>query len=173
MNTWPDGAMTPFRNEKNTNWEGAFRVPMLVRWPGKIKAGHGLERASCSTTTGCRRSWRWPASPTSSRSCKKGYKVGDKNFKVHIDGYNLLPYLTGEAKKSPRKGFIYFSDDGELRRLAVRQLEDGVHGAAHRGTLARVGGAVREAARAEAVQPAHRPVTSGRTSRRTPITTGA
>ena len=65
-NSWPDGGMTPFRSEKNTNWEGAFRVPMLVRWPGKIKAGTSPTR-SCSTTTGSRRSWRWRASRTSSR----------------------------------------------------------------------------------------------------------
>ena len=67
-NTWPDGGMTPFRSEKNTNWEGAFRIPLLVRWPGKIKAGIVSQRASSSTTTGCRPSSTWPARPTSSTS---------------------------------------------------------------------------------------------------------
>ena len=67
MNTWPDGGMTPFRSEKNTNWEGAFRVPMIVRWPGKIEAGRSPTKSS-STTTGCRLSSRWRASRTLSRS---------------------------------------------------------------------------------------------------------
>ena len=94
---------------------------------------------SSSTTTGCRRSWPWPASRTSSRSCKKGHKAGGKTFKVHIDGYNLLPYLTGEEEKSPRKGFIYFNDDGDVRRAALRQLEGRVHGAARARARCRSG----------------------------------
>ena len=67
LNSWPDGAMTPFRSEKNTNWEGAFRIPLLVRWPGKIKPGRSRTRSS-SITTGSRPSFRWPATPTSSKS---------------------------------------------------------------------------------------------------------
>jgi arylsulfatase len=67
MNSWPDGGMTPFRSEKDTNWEGAFRVPELIRWPGKIPAGWSRTTSS-STTTGCRRSWPLPATRTSSRS---------------------------------------------------------------------------------------------------------
>ena len=69
-NSWPDGGMTPFRSEKNTNWEGAFRVPMLVRWPDKITAGQSRTR-SCSITTGSRPSLPWPASRTSSRSRRR------------------------------------------------------------------------------------------------------
>jgi arylsulfatase len=116
MNTWPDGAMTPFRSEKNTNWEGAFRVPMLVRWPGKIPAG------VASNEIVQHHDWlptflAMAGEPDIVEKLKKGHKAGDKTFKVHIDGYNLLPYLTGQVKKSPRQGFIYFDDDGDLVAL--------------------------------------------------------
>jgi arylsulfatase len=116
MNTWPDGAMTPFRSEKDTNWEGAFRIPMLVRWPGKIPAG------VVSNEIVQHHDWlptflAMAGEPDIVEKCKKGYKAGGKTFKVHIDGYNLLPYLTGQEKKSPRKGFIYFDDDGNLVAL--------------------------------------------------------
>jgi arylsulfatase len=113
MNTWPDGAMTPFRNEKNSNWEGAFRVPMLVRWPGKIKAG------TVSNEIIAQQDWlptilAAAGEPEIGEKLKKGHKVGDRTFKVHLDGYNFLPHLTGEEEKGPRPGFIYFSDDGDL-----------------------------------------------------------
>ena len=116
MNTWPDGAMTPFRNEKNSNWEGAFRVPMLVRWPGRIKAG------SISNEIVQHHDWlptflAMAGDPDIMEKLKKGYKAGDKTFKVHIDGFNLLPYLTGKEKKSPRNVFFYFSDDGDMLGL--------------------------------------------------------
>jgi arylsulfatase A-like enzyme len=117
MNTWPDGAMTPFRSEKNTNWEGAFRVPMLVRYPGRIKAG--------AISNGIVQHHDWL--PTilaiaGDTDCvdrlKKGTTVNGKKFKNHIDGYNLLPYLTGQQKESPRNFFFYFSDDGDV--LGIR-----------------------------------------------------
>ena len=116
MNSWPDGGMTPYRNEKNSNWEGAFRVPMLVRWPGKIKAG------SISNNIVQHHDWlptflAMAGEPDIVEKCKKGYKAGDKTFKVHIDGFNLVPYLTGKEAKSPRQGFFYFSDDGDLLGL--------------------------------------------------------
>jgi arylsulfatase len=116
MNSWPDGGMTPYRNEKNSNWEGAFRVPMLVRWPGKIKAG------SISNDIVQHHDWlptfvAMAGDPDIVEKLKKGYKAGDKTFKVHIDGFNFLPYLTGKEKESPRKGFFYFSDDGDLLGL--------------------------------------------------------
>jgi arylsulfatase len=116
MNTWPDGAMTPFRSEKNTNWEGAFRVPMAVRWPGKIPA------SIVSNDIVQHHDWlptflAMAGEPDIMEKLKKGHKVGDKTFKVHIDGYNLLPFLTGAQEKSPRPGFIYFSDDGDLVAL--------------------------------------------------------
>ena len=117
MNTWPDGGMTPFRGEKNTNWEGAFRIPELIRWPGKISAG------VVSNEIIQHHDWlptfvAAAGEPDIVEKLKAGHNVGDKAFKVHIDGYNLLPYLIGEEEKSPRKGFVYFSDDGDV--LALR-----------------------------------------------------
>jgi arylsulfatase len=116
MNTWPDGGMTPFRNEKNSNWEGAFRVPCMVRWPGHIKPG------SISNEIVSHLDWlptfaAIAGDPNVKDKLLKGYKAGSKTFKVHLDGYNLLPYLTGQAKESPRKEFFYFSDDGDLVAL--------------------------------------------------------
>jgi arylsulfatase len=117
MNSWPDAGMTPFRNEKNSNWEGAFRVPAMVRWPGHIKPG------SVSNEIVSHMDWlptflAMAGDQGIKEKLLKGYQVGKKNFKVHLDGYNLLPYLTGQAAESPRKEFFYFSDDGDL--LALR-----------------------------------------------------
>ena len=116
MNSWPDAAMTPFRNEKNTNWEGAYRVPAMVRWPGKIKPG------SVSNEIVSHLDWMptllaAAGVPDIKEKLLKGYKAGKTNFKVHLDGYNLLPYLTGQEAKSPRKEFFYFSDEGDLTAL--------------------------------------------------------
>jgi arylsulfatase len=113
MNTWPDGGMTPFRSEKNTNWEGAFRVPEMIRWPGKIPAG------VVSNEIIQHHDWlptflAAAGDDNIVEELKAGMDVGDKHFTSHIDGYNLLPYLTGEEDESPRKGFFYFSDDGDL-----------------------------------------------------------
>jgi arylsulfatase A-like enzyme len=117
MNSWPDGGMTPFRSEKNTNWEGAFRVPMLVRWPGKIQAG--------SVANGIVQHHDWlptflamAGAPDVVEKLKKGFEAIGRTYKNHIDGYNLLDYLTGKAKESPRLGYFYFSDDGDV--LAIR-----------------------------------------------------
>lgn len=117
MNSWPDGAMTPFRSEKDTNWEGAFRVPLVIRWPRKIEAD------VVSNEIVQHHDWlptflAMAGDPDIVEKCKKGHEAAGKTFKVHIDGYNLLPYLTGKEKKSPRDGFIYFDDDGNL--VAVR-----------------------------------------------------
>jgi arylsulfatase A-like enzyme len=116
MNSWPDAGMTPFRNEKNSNWEGAYRVPAMVRWPGKIKAG------SVSNEIVSHMDWLptflgVAGEPKIVERLKKGYKADNKTFKVHLDGYNLLPYLTGKEKKSPRESYFYFSDDGDLTGL--------------------------------------------------------
>jgi arylsulfatase A-like enzyme len=116
MNTWPDGAMTPFRSEKDTNWEGAFRVPLLLRWPGKIPAG------VISNEIVQHHDWlptflAAAGEPDVKEKLLQGHQAAGKTFKVHIDGYNLLPYLTGQEAKSPRKGFIYFDDDGNLVAL--------------------------------------------------------
>ncbi len=116
MNSWPDAAMTPFRNEKNTNWEGAYRVPAMVRWPGKIKPG------SVSNEIVSHLDWMptllaAAGVPDIKEKLLKGYKAGKTTFKVHLDGYNLLPYLTGQEAKGPRKEFFYFSDEGDLTAL--------------------------------------------------------
>jgi arylsulfatase A-like enzyme len=100
MNTWPDGAMTPFRSEKNTNWEGAFRIPMMVRWPGKIKAG-SYSNEIISLTDWLPTLMAAAGEPDISEKLKKGYQVGDKDFRVHIDGYNFLPYFLGKRRKAP------------------------------------------------------------------------
>ena len=116
MNTWPDAGMTPFHGEKNSNWEGAYRVPAMVRWPGKIKAN------SVSNDIMSHMDWMPTllaavGEPNISEKLKKGYKLGDMIYKVHLDGYNFLPYLTGKEQKSPREEFFYFSDDGDLQAL--------------------------------------------------------
>ncbi len=115
-NTWPDAAATPFRGEKNTNWEGGWRVPAMVRWPGKIKAG------SISNEIMHHMDW-FPTfvAAAGDDSVKekllKGEKLDGKSFRVHLDGYNFLPYLTGEEDKGPRDEIFYFSDDGDLTAL--------------------------------------------------------
>ena len=116
MNSWPDAAMTPFRNEKNSNWEGAYRVPAMVRWPGKIKPGQ------ISNELAAHHDWL----PTLlaiggdaqvTDKLLKGYRVGSMTYKVHLDGYNLVPYLTGQADKSQRESFLYINDDQQLTGL--------------------------------------------------------
>ncbi len=117
MNSWPDAAMTPFRGEKNTNWEGGWRVPSMVRWPGQIEAG------SVSNEIMHHMDWL----PTyvavaGNDNIKEELKAGGvqaigREYKVHLDGYNFLPYLTGEADAGPRHEIFYFSDDGDLTAL--------------------------------------------------------
>ncbi len=116
MNTWPDGAMTPFRSEKNTNWEGAFRVPCMIRWPGKIKAG-SVSNEMVSGHDWIQTFLAAAGEPDIKEKLLKGHEAAGKTFKVHLDGFNLLPYLTGETEKSPRRGFFYFNDDGDLVAL--------------------------------------------------------
>jgi len=116
--TWPDAANTPFRSQKDTNWEGAWRVPCFIRWPGKIKAGtefNGIMNHQDMLPTLLAAA----GDPNISEKLKNGYKAGDKTFRVHIDGFNMLPYLTGEVKESPRNFFFYVSDDGGVMALRV------------------------------------------------------
>jgi len=117
MNSWPDAGMTPFRSEKNTNWEGAFRVPMLVRWPARIAAG--------SVSNGIVQHHDWLPTLLAMAGdagavdrLKEGTTVNGKEFRNHIDGFDLLPHLTGEQPESPRDFFFYFSDDGDV--LGIR-----------------------------------------------------
>jgi arylsulfatase A-like enzyme len=113
MNSWPDAAMTPFRNEKNSNWEGAYRVPCMIKWPGHIKPGT-VENGIVSHLDMMPTLLAAAGVPDVKEQLLKGMKVGDANFKVHLDGYNVLPLLTGQTTKSPRDDFFYFNDDGEL-----------------------------------------------------------
>ncbi|MFY9802192.1 MAG: arylsulfatase [Candidatus Acidiferrales bacterium] len=115
MFSWPDAAMTPFRSEKDSNWEGAFRVPAVVRWPGHIKADvwsneivSGLDWFPTLLAAA--------GDPNVKEQLLKGWAPtsGGKVFKVHLDGYNILPYLTGQEPHSPRRDFFYFDDDGQL-----------------------------------------------------------
>jgi arylsulfatase A-like enzyme len=115
--TWPDAANTPFRSQKDTNWEGAWRVPCFFRWPGKIKAGTVLNGIGCHQDM-LPTLLAAAGEPDISQKLLNGYKVGNKTFRVHIDGINVLPYLTGEVKESPRSAFFYVSDDGDI--MAVR-----------------------------------------------------
>ncbi len=117
MNSWPDAGMTPFRNEKNSNWEGAFRVPAMVRWPGKIKPGT-ISNEIVSHLDWLPTILAIAGEPDIKGKLLKGHRAGSKTFKVHLDGYNQMPYLTGAEEKSPRKEYFYFSDDGDL--LALR-----------------------------------------------------
>ncbi|PWK68475.1 arylsulfatase [Aminobacter sp. AP02] len=111
--SWPDAATTPFRSEKDTNWEGAFRVPAMVRWPGQIEPGQisnemvsGLDWFPTLLAAG--------GDATIKDELLKGKQIGDKQFKVHLDGFNQLDYLTGKSPKSARNEFFYFNDDGDL-----------------------------------------------------------
>jgi arylsulfatase len=114
--TWPDGGTTPFRGEKDTNWEGGWRVPCAIRWPGVVKPGivyneifsHQDMLPTLLAAAG---------EPDIVEKVKQGHKAGSKTFKVHLDGYNLLPFLKGEVKASPRPGFLYWSDEGDLMAL--------------------------------------------------------
>lgn len=116
-NTWPDAAATPFRGEKNTNWEGGWRVPAMVRWPGNIPAG--------SVTNEIVHHMDWLPTflaAAGDSDIKEKLKKGDvkaigRSYKVHLDGYNILPLLTGKVNESPRKEIFYFSDDGDLTAL--------------------------------------------------------
>ncbi len=117
--SWPDGGSSPFRNEKATNWEGAFRVPGMIRWPGTVQPGTILNDIVSHED--------WlptlvaaAGNPDVKEQLLTGSKVGNKTFKVHLDGYNMTDYFSGKAA-SPRKDFFYFNDDGSLVGLRYNQ----------------------------------------------------
>lgn len=132
--SWPDGGSTPFRGEKNTNFEGGWRVPCVIRWPGVITPGT-VSNEIFSHTDMLPTLAAAAGEPDIVQKLKKGHKAGAKTFKVHIDGFNLLPFLKGEAPQNPRKGFLYWSDDGDLMALRLGNwkaqfLEQRAHGVA-------------------------------------------
>jgi arylsulfatase len=116
-NSWPDAGITPFRSEKNTNWEGGWRVPAFFRWPGHIPAGSVANGIVCHQDI-LPTLLAAAGEPDIAEKLLAGHTAGDKTFNVHIDGYNMLPYLTGEVSASPRNHFFYISDDGEI--VAIR-----------------------------------------------------
>jgi len=113
FNTWPDAAITPFRSEKNSNWEGAYRVPAFVRWPGKIPAG------TVTNEIVAHEDWlptflSAAGDPDIKEKLAKGATLGGRPYKVHLDGYDMIPLLTGRVKEGPRKEFWYVNDDGQI-----------------------------------------------------------
>src|SRR5262245_55371758 len=121
--TWPDGGATPFRGEKDTNWEGGWRVPCVMRWPGVIEPGRVINDI-CSLQDFIPTFAAANGETELVEKVKKGYKMyNGKTYKVHLDGFNLLPFLSGKEKESPRKGFLYWSDDGECMGLRVGRFK--------------------------------------------------
>jgi arylsulfatase len=116
QNSWPDAGTTPFRSEKNTNWEGAFRVPCMIRWPGRIQPG-SISNETVSALDWLPTLMAAAGEPEIKDKLLRGHQAGAKTFKVHLDGYNQLPHLTGQQPRSARKEFIYFNDDGDLVAL--------------------------------------------------------
>jgi arylsulfatase A-like enzyme len=115
-NTWPDAAATPFRGEKNTNWEGGWRVPAMVRWPGRIEAG--------SVSNDIMHHMDWlptflavAGDPDIKEELLRGAEANGRSYRVHLDGYDTLPFLTGREQSGPRREVFYFSDDGDLTAL--------------------------------------------------------
>ena len=135
QNSWPDAATTPFRSEKATNWEGAFRVPCMIRWPGHIKAG-AVSNEIVSGLDWLPTFMAAVGDTDITNKLLKGYDVGGKTYKVHLDGYNQLPYLTGQQDHSPRKEFIYFNDDGDLVALRIENWKIVFEEQRTQGTLA-------------------------------------
>ena len=117
LNTWPDAAMTPYRGEKNTNWEGGWRVPAMIRWPSKIEAGqvsneimHHMDWLPTFLAMA-------GVSDIKEQLIKGGVRAIGRKYNVHLDGYNSLDFLLGEEEESPRHEVFYFSDDGDLTAL--------------------------------------------------------
>ena len=133
--TWPDGASTPFRGQKDSNWEGGWRVPCFIRWPGKIEAGSVLN-GIVSHIDMFPTLLAAAGNPDVTKQLLDGTTVGGQTYKVHLDGYNQIPYLTGEVKASPREAIMYFSDDGDV--IAVRVGDYKFHLAIQRANTMRL-----------------------------------
>lgn len=130
--SWPDGGSTPFRNEKNSNWEGGYRVPCMIRWPGVIKPGT-VFNGICSHEDMLLTLLTAAGEPDIKEKLLKGHKAIGREYNVHLDGYNLIPYFKGEVKESPRQEFFYWTDDGSLANLRYNRwkvvfMEQRAHG---------------------------------------------
>jgi len=156
--SWPDGGTTPFRGEKNTNWEGGYRVPMTVRWPGVIKPGTEINEI-ISLEDWLPTLLAAVGQPNVKDALLKGATIGGSQYKVHVDGYNLMPALAGQAEW-PRKEFLYWTDDGDLAGLRYTPWK--IVFMEQRARLRRLAGAADHPARAETLQSARRSVRAGR-----------
>jgi arylsulfatase len=114
--SWPDGGTTPFRGEKNENWEGGYRVPLALKWPGVIKPGQ-VSNEIISHMDWIPTFMAAVGDDDIKGKLEKGARIGGKSYKVHLDGYNFLPYFEGKEKQGPRREFFYFSDTGDLLGL--------------------------------------------------------
>jgi arylsulfatase A-like enzyme len=132
--TWPDGANTPFRGQKDSNWEGGWRVPSFIRWPGHIKPG-SVFNGIVSHIDMFPTLLAIAGNPDVTEQLLAGTTLGDQTFNVHLDGYNMVPYFTGEAAESPRQAIMYFSDDGDV--IAVRIGDWKMHLAVQRANTMR------------------------------------
>ena len=156
-NSWPDAGTTPFRSEKNSNWEGAFRVPMLVRWPGKIKPG------TISNEIVQHHDWlptflEMAGAPDVVEKLKKGYKAIGRTYKNHIDGYSMVGYLTGKEKESPAEDLLLLQRRRRRTRHPLPELQGGLHRATLAGDAWPLVRAIHQAPWRQDLQPAHRPV---------------
>ncbi|MEM6675002.1 MAG: arylsulfatase [Planctomycetota bacterium] len=131
--TWPDGGITPFHGEKGTTWEGGFRVPQFVRWPGVVEPGTVINEMMSHED--------WlptllaaAGDPDIVEKCKKGHTANGKQWKVHLDGYNYMPFLKGDVEEAPRDAIYYFGQGGELN--AIRWDDWKVHFAVIKGNIA-------------------------------------
>jgi len=130
--SWPDGGSTPFRNEKNSNWEGGYRVPCVIRWPGVIEPGTVINEIF-SHEDMVPTLLAAAGEPDVKEKLLKGHQANGRDFKVHLDGYNMMPFLKGDVKESPRKEFFYWTDDGSLCNLRYNRwklvfMEQRAHG---------------------------------------------
>ena len=171
MNTWPDGAMTPFRSEKNTNWEGAFRVPCLVRWPGHDQARHGHQRADEPQRLDSDAGRDRRRAGHRRASCKAGYTANGINYKVHLDGYDQSAFLrngqrhrrrTTTARRAPATSSSTPTTTACSWPCGRATTSTSSPSSAHQGTMQRLGRAVHHAAAAEDLQPVPGPVRAGR-----------
>jgi arylsulfatase len=131
--SWPDGGTTPFRGEKNTQWEGGYRVPTLIKWPGVIKPGTKINEITAHEDMLPTLMAAVGEPDIKEKLLAGGVSAINREYKVHLDGYNLLPYLKGETEEWPRQSFIYWTDDGSVAalrydRFKVTFLKQNAHG---------------------------------------------